>query len=33
MFEDETFRALANAEIFKGLTRDEIKIFTMPLRE
>jgi CRP-like cAMP-binding protein len=27
MFEDETFRALANAEIFKGLTRDEIKIF------
>jgi CRP/FNR family transcriptional regulator, cyclic AMP receptor protein len=27
MFEDETFRALANAEIFKGLTPDEIKIF------
>jgi formate hydrogenlyase transcriptional activator len=27
MFEDETFRALANAEIFKGLTHDEIKIF------
>ncbi len=27
MFEDETLRALANTEIFKGLTHDEINIF------
>jgi CRP-like cAMP-binding protein len=27
MFADETIRALANAEIFKGLTHDEVKIF------
>ena len=27
MLEDETLRALANAEIFKGLTHDEVKIF------
>jgi CRP-like cAMP-binding protein len=27
MFEDETLRALANAEIFQGLTHDEVKIF------
>ena|SRR5688572_12862359 len=27
MLEDETLRALANAEIFKGLTYDEVKIF------
>jgi hypothetical protein len=27
MVEDETLRTLANAEIFKGLTHDEVKIF------
>ena len=27
MFEDETLRALANVEVFTGLTRDEIKLF------
>ena len=27
MLEDETLRTLANAEIFKGLTHDEVKIF------
>jgi hypothetical protein len=26
MYEDETMRALANAEIFKGLTQDEVKV-------
>jgi CRP-like cAMP-binding protein len=27
MFEDETLRALATAEIFQGLTPDEVKMF------
>jgi hypothetical protein len=27
MLEDEALRTLANAEIFKGLTHDEVKIF------